>query len=263
MGNEASKPKSGTNFQVIGAGMPHTGTAALASALRILLEGPIYHGGTQIAKGNPRDILLWTRLLRRFPPRTQTDRRNSFDTLSDLLDGYAGTADQPAALFVPELLELYPDAIVICTVRNPESWERSMRSVSRKSALWSVGLGLILLPLPGLRHFVAYANCLRRCFVYMYEEGESLTTHTYRRHIEWLKEVVPEHRLFFVNVREGWIPLCDALGMDVPDVPFPAIDDEEAMRRVSKETIMRALKIWTLVIATILCAMTAYRWFNR
>jgi hypothetical protein len=37
------------------------------------------------------------------------------------MDGYVATVDAPGAQFVPELMELYPDVMVICTVRDPDT----------------------------------------------------------------------------------------------------------------------------------------------
>jgi hypothetical protein len=42
-----------------------------------------------------------------------------------LLVGYVGVTDTPVALFTPELCEIYPDAKVICTTRNVDSWWQS------------------------------------------------------------------------------------------------------------------------------------------
>lgn len=260
MGSQPSKPEPDTEFRVIGAGMPCTGTAAVSEALSILLDRPIYHGGTHVAKGNPRDTISWVRILKRFPPRTDADRHLVLDILRNRFEGYAGATDQPAAVFVSELLELYPHAMVICTVRDPMMLEQSMARVSNMTSAWF--LRLLLLPLPGLRHFVGYDNLLRRAFVHMYGERGPLNISTYYRHLEWLREFVPEEQLVFVDVKDGWGPLCEAMGIEVPNVPFPAVDDEEAVKQVVNDTIVRALRSWALVLATIFCLVAAYRWLT-
>lgn len=50
MGQEPSFPRVGDSIQVIGAGLPRTGTTSLALALHVLLDGPVYDGGTQLCK---------------------------------------------------------------------------------------------------------------------------------------------------------------------------------------------------------------------
>ena len=51
MGQQASVPKPGTQIQVIGAGLPRTGTTSFSRSLEILLNGPVYHVGTQTTLG--------------------------------------------------------------------------------------------------------------------------------------------------------------------------------------------------------------------
>ena len=46
-------------------------------------------------------------------------------------------------------------------------------------------------------------------------------TRVFREHIAEVKAEIPAHRLLVFDLREGWRPLCDFLGVDVPDVPFP------------------------------------------
>jgi Sulfotransferase domain len=50
-------------------------------------------------------------------------------SLEPVLAGYVAITDTWGAAMTPELLELYPDAKVICTVRNPESWFKSWRAL--------------------------------------------------------------------------------------------------------------------------------------
>jgi hypothetical protein len=42
-----------------------------------------------------------------------------------MLPGYVAVTDTWGAAFPPELLDLYPDAVVICTVREPKAWWKS------------------------------------------------------------------------------------------------------------------------------------------
>ncbi|KAK4627749.1 hypothetical protein CLAFUR0_04217 [Fulvia fulva] len=134
MGIEASKPKPGAKFQVIGAGLPRTGTASLAAALSILFDGPIYHGGTQVCKsGNTFHMRAWTDILSHTPFKTSKDEDYVKIKMKTVLDGDVGCADTPMAQFVPELMELYPGAKVICTVRDADAWAKSMDQTAQAS----------------------------------------------------------------------------------------------------------------------------------
>lgn len=59
MGQHCFQPRPGTKLQVIGAGLPRTGTASISRALEILLDGPVYHGATQVLLGPEKDIKTW------------------------------------------------------------------------------------------------------------------------------------------------------------------------------------------------------------
>jgi len=51
------------------------------------------------------------------------------------------------------------------------------------------------------------------------------------RHNEEVKRRVPPERLLVYEVKEGWGPLCEFLGVPEPDEPFPRLNDAAEMRR--------------------------------
>ncbi|KAF7589488.1 hypothetical protein BBP40_004242 [Aspergillus hancockii] len=238
MGQQPSVPYPGTKIQVIGAGLPRTGTASFSAALNILYDRPVFHCGTQNTMGPPIEITSWIKILRYWLGH---DRQKALDLMQHRLDGYTAITDSPGSQFVPELIELYPEAKVICTVRDPVAWEKSITQVSSLSSMWF--LRAVLLPLPGMRHFVEYVHLLGDQWGRMYGTKQP-DRHTFPQHIEWLKEVVPEERLFFFDVKDGWEPLCKALGKDVPDVPFPRINDSDAIDRIATLHVQRGLMRW-------------------
>lgn len=261
MGQQPSVPQPGTKFQVIGAGLPRTGTASFSEALRILLGGPVYHGGTQATLGPEREIRSWINLLSHFPPKSPTGKKLIHDILKERFDGYAATTDAPAAGLVQDLLEIYPDAIVICTIRDPDSWVKSMETVSNASTLWF--LRFVLFPLSGMRYFVDYINVLRHQWFHLYGETEPVTANSYHKHVEYLKSIVPPERLHFFDVKEGWGPLCKILRKEVPDMEFPRINDGEAIDRLAKKMIMKGFIRWLVISATLGAALISYLYSNR
>ena len=46
----------------------------------------------------------------------------------------------------------------------------------------------------------------------------------YERHNEAVRREVPTERLVEWQPGAGWEPLCNALGVDVPDEPFPHVN---------------------------------------
>jgi hypothetical protein len=265
MGAQSSAPKPGTKYQVIGAGLSRTGTASFSEALRILLDGPIYHGGTQATMGPDTDIKSFIEILTKlfhYPQRTEASEREALQLLKERLDGYAASTDAPTSGLVPELLKLYPEAKVICTVRDPKAWAKSMETVASVSTM--AFLGFILFPVPGMRHFPNYINKLRDQWTTLYGDAgrEPHTAETYERHINWLKKVVPEEKLVFFAVKDGWEPLCKALNKPVPkDIPFPRINDGEAINRLAKRKVTEGLIRWLIIIATAGLALIPMIWY--
>lgn len=156
MGQQASRPEPGRSIRVIGAGLPRTGTASFSEALAILLEGPVYHGGTQVTIGPEKNIKGWTKLLGRPSTESTEERALIESTMKSLLDGYVAAVDTPTHLFVEEAMSLYPDAKVICTVRDPDNWAESMDRTARTSLQW-----FLASPYSGFRDCVCSRNTLR------------------------------------------------------------------------------------------------------
>ena len=158
----------------------------------------------------------------------------------------------PSAGLTKEILELNSDAKVICTVRDPDAWVKSMDQISNTALLWF--LDFVLLPIPGrfrpyvdrnssprltefkgMRLFPNYISGLRKAWTHLYGEDTPITRLSYDRHVEYLKCVVPADQLFFFDVREGWEPLCKMLGKEVPVVPFPKINDSRAIDELAAD----------------------------
>ncbi|KIW19065.1 hypothetical protein PV08_03355 [Exophiala spinifera] len=253
MGQTASQPAQDRSLRVIGAGLSRTGTTSFGAACSYLLDGPCYHGGTQMLNSPESHIKRWIEIIRRTPVKTQEDRKALNDGVKEMLDGYVACTDLPSNAFVEELMAIYPDAKVICTVRDPEKWWNSLAPIVEKGNL--TVLSWILAPLPTLRMFRAYHDALdegRVGELYFREnEPQRPTRAMWDRHIEHLKKVVPKDRLFFYDVRDGWEPLCAILGVPVPkDVPFPKLNDAQAMESFMQASMRRGLMAWAGIFLT-------------
>ena len=67
--------------------------------------------------------------------------------------------------------------------------------------------------------------------------------------VEQVKAEIPAERLLVFEVKQGWAPLCNFLGVPVPEDPFPNMNDTaeqlqrlRAMRRIS-------VLLWTAAVA--------------
>jgi Sulfotransferase domain len=52
----------------------------------------------------------------------------------------------------------------------------------------------------------------------------------FRKHNEDVKAKVPADRLLVYDIKDGWGPLCDFLGVPVPDTPMPHLNDTASFR---------------------------------
>lgn len=259
MGQEYSHPQPGTTPLVICAGFPRTGTTSLCIALETLLSGPVYHGGTQIFLGPPSGIRTATKVLNQWPTSPTSSPTKHAQQLKDIKTlfsggdgnsgkGYVAIADSPGCTLVPELLALYPDAKVNVSTRDVEGWVRSMATISNAATMWF--LRAVLFPLPTMRHMVDYIDALRRQWVLLYGEREPVTRKSYERHLQRLREVVPAEKLFFVDVKDGWGPLCEILGKEVPvAVEFPRVNDGKAIDEFSARMVTKGLVAWAKILA--------------
>jgi hypothetical protein len=50
-----------------------------------------------------------------------------------------------------------------------------------------------------------------------------------------VQDYVPAARLLVWEVKDGWEPLCCFLGVAVPDVPFPHLNDREAFQMLVRQ----------------------------
>lgn len=267
MGQEASKPQPGTKLRVIGAGLPRTGTASFSKALEILLQGPVYHGGTQNCKGPSVNLKTWISVLEHTPICSPEDEEFVLDRISKLTDGYVAITGAPDHCFVPELMRIYPDAKVICTVRNPEAWDKSIDAIATASLQWY--LRFILFPLSPMRHFPHYLDALAAGrWGEIYNTPGKPTMHVgiqvWERHIQHLKDVVPPGKLVFFDVRDGWGPLCKALVCDIPkNIAFPHVNEQAAMESFAKEQVKQGLMRWAMILVLVVATITIWRSWLR
>src|ERR687893_3079098 len=104
-------------MRVVGAGFGRTGTTSLKAALEQLGFGPSY-SLSEVFR-NPEHVRVWEAAGR--PAREVPDWEG-------FLAGYGVAVDWPACSFYEELMEAFPGAPVILTVRDPAEWYESMRS---------------------------------------------------------------------------------------------------------------------------------------
>jgi hypothetical protein len=245
---EAEKVSDG--LKVIGAGFGRTGTLSLKLALNELGFGPCYHM-TEVFS-HPEHIPIWVAAAHGEPV-----------DWNEIFADYRATVDWPACDFYQELMQAYPDAKVLLTVRDPDQWYASVTStiynVRRKqprSLLAPVVNFVMQQFVPSMRKRMQMLDAViwNRTFEGKFEDKDFAIS-VFNRHIEEVKQHVPPEKLLVYNVKEGWEPLCAFLGVAVPQGElFPHMNDRESFlgnRRM--RDIERISSV--VLVAGLLCAI--------
>ena len=223
-------------MKVFGAGFGRTGTMSLKIALEKLGTGPCYHMREVIT--HPSHIKLWYDI-----------SRGKHPNWNRLFSGFNSAVDFPVCLFYEQLINKFPDAKFILTLRDFDTWYISTANTIYKvpSILpdWFKG---VVYP---IRIFIAMQVNLIwvGLFKNKFSDRESAKL-VYYEHIRSVKKTIPADRLLIYHVKEGWGPLCEFLDVEGPGIPFPKVNDTAEMLR--KFAIIKLMPyVFMLSLATI------------
>jgi len=196
-----NQPKSDSKLQVIGAGLGRTGTMSLKQALERLLGAPCYHMAEVIAK--PAHIPLWDAAFRGEPLDQAT-----------VFDGYAATVDWPSVTLWEQLSADHPDALILMSHRDAESWWQSAHETifvitQRMQGPWR-----------------EMAERMFGAFTPDINDRDSCIA-AFHRHYDHVRGTAPRDRLLEWRPGDGWEPICSALGLKMPEEPFPRTNTRE------------------------------------
>ncbi|MFN0192533.1 MAG: sulfotransferase family protein [Aestuariivirga sp.] len=191
-------------LEIIGPGFGRTGTNSLKLALEHLGFGPCHHMFE--VRDNPALLPDW-----------EAAARGEKVDWDKMFNGYRSQVDWPGARYWRELSQHYPKAKAILTVRDPDEWFDSVQAT--------------IIPFLAARgkHPSAHVNAIaemghQTVAVQVFDGRMTDRDHAtaiFRKHIVEVQSAIPAHRLLTFDAREGWRPLCDFLGVAVPDMPFP------------------------------------------
>lgn len=170
--------------KVIGVGFQKTGTSTLRDALRIL--------GYRVKDTTPRAL---------FPIL-----RKNYNKIDRILTGYNAMEDTPWFKFYKELDQMYPGSKFILTIRDEESWYKSVAK---------------------------HIGSLRAAHhEWIYGKGKSLpkdhkenTIRVYSEHnaevLEYFKDRPDDLLVIDFTKGDGWDKLCPFLAKDIPAAVLP------------------------------------------
>ncbi len=195
-------------LRIVGAGFGRTGTLSFKAALERLGFGPCYHM-LEVPK-NEGHAALWHRAV----------NDAGFDWPS-LLSGYRSAVDWPACYFWPRLAEAYPEAKVILTLRDAGKWYDSISKTILPAILTE--------PTNPARHAMAEEIIMRRTFDGRLDDRDH-AIEVYNANTAAVRAAIEPARLLIHDVAEGWAPLCDFLGVPVPDEDYPRVNSTAEFR---------------------------------
>lgn len=183
---------------VVGASFGRTGTTSVRKALEHLGFGPCHY--MRHLAVNDRHAADWLRVAQGEPP--------DFGTL---LGGFAATIAWPASCYWRELAAANPSAKVLLIRRDPADWYASVaRTLYRTRPKTPRG---------------DYDRVIEELIWNGVFDGRFTDPHhamnVYREHYRTVRDEISSDRLVEVDPTRGWPPLCEALGVPVPEQTFP------------------------------------------
>ena len=198
-------------LRIVGAGLGRTGTHSLKLALEQLLGGPCYHMVEVF--GHQDHVPLWHAAL--------NDESVDWNVL---FDGYVATVDWPSCGVWESIAAANPDALVLLSTRaSAEQW-------------WQSASNTIFMASDALAgQNEAWHQMVMAMFRRFTPEwpDETACKAAYERHNAHVRATVPPAKLIDWQPADGWSPLCDALGVPVPDQPFPVTNTTADFRAMA------------------------------
>ena len=203
------------SIQVIGAGFGRTGTKSLQLALEILNFNQCYH--MEVLLRNPNHVIQWENAYLENPVEWDI-----------IFKDYKAIVDFPGSIYYKELAQHYPDAKVVLTIRDPESWYKSaLKTIFSFDPGVKLKLKMLLkIPFSSVaRNLLKVVSLNDKSIWRKFFEGK-FKDHDYviskfNSHIVEVKQTIPENRLLVFEVKDGWEPLCKFLNLPIPNIPFP------------------------------------------
>ncbi|XXG99398.1 hypothetical protein Hte_005736 [Hypoxylon texense] len=266
---------SGGPLRILSLGLPRTGSSSMAEALRILGYNRVHHGTEMILEG--WDVTWVGRAAKaHFPslsssspsskePRPVPFTRAEWD---EVFGGFDAVTDY-GCMFALPLIAAYPEAKVVLVHRDVDAWARSVNDViidrfwppRRRAAAPAALLVRALFWAAGVREPLMHG--IRQTFLGQFgargpDELRANLRDVYGQHVREVREAVPPERLLHYTLGDGWEPLCEFLGKEVPEgVPFPRRNDAKAFGTMYDQIQRDKIRgiAWIIVLYGVLLAI--------
>jgi hypothetical protein len=207
-------------LEIIGAGLGRTATRSLQKALEQLGYSPCHHMFE--VNDHPEQATPFLRAA-----------RGDLDEMIEFCGRYRAVVDWPAAAFWRPLSEAHPAAKIILSVRPSEGWYASvMATIYPSSRAITMARPPELGDVPDMLEEVIWQGTFDGRFR---RKDDAIAV--YEAHNAEVIASLPAERLLVYQTGSGWDPICEFLGVDVPDAPYPTsntrttFDEESGMAK--------------------------------
>ena len=211
-------------MKCLGVGFGRTGTLSLKEALEELGAGPCFHMIDLIEGENKdRDLPYWIEIA-----------NNGDYDWHEVFEPWESTVDWPACSRWEELIEAFPESPVLLNIREFEGFYKSCENTilavklaaQRGEVKQDTNREMPAPELWGVIEKLIWQGDFQGRF-----EDKDWVRQMYYDRIEEIKAYVPEDRLIVWELGvDGWEPICEKLGVPVPDHPFPHLHDTNEFR---------------------------------
>lgn len=201
-------------LEVIGAGLGRNATFSLKFALEKIGFGPCFHMSELFAHVRTQ-LPLWLEAV---------DGRPDWDAI---FKDFRSTTDYPACTYWRELADHFPDAKLVLTTRDPDSWFDSV-----SATIFAPRMQDTLIGTPTERMM---QGAIYDAFKAGSMQDRAFMTDWYVTRNEEVIASLPPERLLVFHPKDGWEPLCSFLGVDVPDCPFPRVNSRDELGGAADE----------------------------
>ena len=254
-------------IQVIGAGFGRTGTSSFREALNIL--GYRTYHMTEVVQNGKKHVKFWEDFA---DGKKDLDFKEIFEEEEEVCeseiksadeskviktrrDKYTATCDFPSARYWKEQLRQYPKAKVVLTKRSTtEAWYTSCVSTIFKMmndspfAPLGVKVAQSIGGLP-VRGFASMTSKVLSRETFKNDYSKQNICEIYESWNQSVIEECPAENLLVFEPKDGWGPLCKFLGKDIPDVPYPHVNDTAEFNKLIRFSNCVG---WSIIITPVL-----------
>lgn len=238
-------------LKIIGAGFGRTSTLSVYTALN-QLGFPCYHM-IEVLKNpdNTAHLDFWHKV-------ANSDAGTQHDW-EQVFANYTAAVDNPACCVWRELLAAYPDAKVLLTLhpKGAEVWyDSTLETIYFTENMWQFKVLKLVTP------FGRKFGDMTRKLIWQRAHKGSMTDKDqaiahYHQYIADVRAAVPVDRLLVFSADQGWGPLCEFLGVSVPNSDFPNVNDRSEIKKSIREITRAAYVILGVGLAGLACMVYA------